>query len=406
MGLRRPIFGRDLCCCYTLILEKDQVSVLVHNPERRLCYTEPMFRLREKILEQVNQFFKPKAFGLDISDHSLKCLQISLHNTMEVGYFGEMEIPDNVITSGEIKNEGELIKIMRGWFAREKRKIGSRFVIASLPEEKSFVRLIQVPKIKKEDIANAIRWEIEANIPLSIDEALYDYEVIEPPYPAEDHLDVIITAFPKKIVESYVRVLEGAGLIPLALELESQAIIRSIIPELETHQAGIVVDIGRERTSFTIFSDGIIFTTTIELGGIIFEENIAKALNVNLEKADAIKKAVGMDKAQHDGKVFQALVPALNAIADELRSTVEYYQTHTAHTHGGGNTISRVFLVGGDANLLGIDTYLSSALKIPVCIAWPFAAIRDRMRSVAPPLPHNESLAYATAIGLALRDLW
>ena len=98
----------------------------------------------------------------------------------------------------------------------------------SLREEKSFFRVIQLPKVKIADIGKAIRWEIEANIPLPFEELVYDYEVVDSFDEHLDHVDVVISAFPKTIVDAYVRVLGAAGLRLACLELESQAIVRSV----------------------------------------------------------------------------------------------------------------------------------------------------------------------------------
>src|SRR3989344_7102977 len=111
------------------------------------------------------------------------------------------------------------------------------------------LRLIQLPKIKREEVSGAVRWEIEANVPLAPEELAYDYEIVEPPENTLDHIDVVITAFPKTVVESYLRVLKEAGLRVSALELESQALVRSTIAESQQKETVVLADIGRGRTS-------------------------------------------------------------------------------------------------------------------------------------------------------------
>jgi type IV pilus assembly protein PilM len=327
-------------------------------------------------------------------------------NKIVIGTYGEVQYPAGIIAGGEVKDEEKLTDILTQWFAKEKKKLPSPFIVLSLPEEKSFIRAVQIPRIKHEDIANAIRWEIENQIPLPLEDIIYDYEVMELSDDNQDHLDVIITAFPRDILNAYIRAIKGAGLEPYAIELESQSIVRACVPQLHSPEVSMVVDIGRTRTSFVIFAQGAIFhTSTINAGGSMLEEYIIKQLNVKAEEAARIKIDIGLDKTQRNGEVFAALAPVISIIGDELVRAISYYRTHATHAHGATPQIERVFLSGGDANLRGLDTYLTNVLKISVERADPFSVIREKLAYTIPPLTKREALAFTTAIGLALREI-
>lgn len=365
----------------------------------------PVF-IKQKILNLINSFVALPILGLDISGRTIKYIKLSENKGIEFDFFGTLDVPEHFIEGGEIKDEAGLIKILSAWREKEKKQLKSYFVAASLPEEKSFLRLIQLPNVKQEDIENAIRWEIEANIPLPPEDIVYDYEVIPSPEKTQEHFDVVIVAFPKSIVNSYLKVLHGAGFKPYALELESQAIVRTTIPNFQDNKARIIVDLGRERVSFILFSGkAIVFTVTINIGGVTFEQNIAKELKVSPEKSIELKHTVGLDKKELGGAVFSALVPVVSVIADELTKTVQYFQSRPQHAHGANNVIEEVLLTGGNAGLRGLDTYLASTLKIPVNRADVFTTIRERLASPIIPIPQDQSLILATALGLALRGI-
>lgn len=363
--------------------------------------------LKEKVLNWIDPFLRLPVVGLDISGLTIKYLKFSPQGEkIDFDFFGEIEVPEGLIKDGEIKNEAGLAQVLEIWLEKEGHPVLSNFVVVSLPEEKSFLRLVQLPKVKREEIANAVRWEIEANIPLASEEIIYDYEVIGLPENHLDHIDVVITAFPKTIVGSYLRVLKEAGLKVSALELESQALVRSTSTELRQKETKILVDIGRGRTSFIIVSGGaILFTDTISMGGRDFEKNIAKTVDVSPEQAVSLKEKNGLNKITEGGRVYSALLPAVSLLAAELEKMTIYYKNHTAHTHGGSETIEEILLLGGDANLLGLDTFLSSSLKIPVRRGDPFASIKNRLKRPIPPIPKNKALKFSTASGLALRGL-
>lgn len=360
--------------------------------------------MKNTILHWAESHIRMPTVGIDLSERSMKYVKLRRGKQITIDLFGEIEIPEGIIVGGEIKNETELSKIIATWFSQNRHLLKTSLVVTSLPEEKSFLRIIQIPKVKQGNLTGAIRWEIEANIPLPSDEILYDYEIVEPLEDHADHFEVTITAFPKQLVESYVRIFKNVYLQPVALELESQAIVRATIPNLHEKKSRIIIDMGRGRTSLIVFSgNAIIFTTTVELGGNTLEENIMKVLNVPQEKAIQIKKETGLNKHAYGGEVFSALVPPLAALADELWRAVEYFKHHATHAHGADQEIDEILLTGGDANLAGLDTYLASALHMPVLRADSFAALRNEMNYIVPPIPKNQSLAFAAAIGLASR---
>ncbi|TSC78227.1 MAG: type IV pilus assembly protein PilM [Parcubacteria group bacterium Gr01-1014_33] len=362
----------------------------------------------EKISQWIESLLRmPVAAGLDISDQSIKYAKFYGKRKYVLEAWGEIIVPEGIIVNGEIQKEEELTRIFTEWIKGEGKKLRSSFFTVSLPEEKGFVRMIQLPKVRQDEIHNAIRWEIEANIPMAQEELFFDYEIIQPLEDHLNHFDVMLTAFPKAIVESYVRVLKKSGIKISALELESQAIVRSSVADLKTKAACAVVDMGRFRTSFIIFAGGaIFFTTTVELGGKAFEENIARAMGVSMERARALKISAGLNKRVNNGAIYAALVPSIAVLADELERTIEYYQNHTAHAHGAASQVEIILLTGGDANLFGVDTYLASVLKVPVTRINPFLAFSGETReSRIFPITRRNALGFAASLGLALRGI-
>ncbi|MDP2664491.1 MAG: pilus assembly protein PilM, partial [bacterium] len=97
----------------------------------------------------------PEAFGLDLSDLSLKVA--SLKKTakgLKLESFGEFPIPEGLVSQGEIQNEEELSRLI-GQAVRS-LKLQTSFVVASLPEEKAFLQVIQLPQMKQEEIKGAV----------------------------------------------------------------------------------------------------------------------------------------------------------------------------------------------------------------------------------------------------------
>ena len=366
---------------------------------------------------------KPGSFGLDISDLSLKIIQLKKRkNFFDLASFGEEEIKPGIIKEGEIKDEEKLAEIIKGAIKKVKgEKIRTKYVIVSLPEEKAFLQVIQMPRMSEEDLKSAVVYEAENYIPLPIEQVYLDSQIVPPVYDHLDHFDVLIAALPKKTVDPYLSSLKSAGLRPKALEIESLAVARALIKSEVTSFPVLLIDLGATRTRFIIFSGhSLRFTSSIPVSSGSFTEIISKALKVNLSEAERLKIKYGLEEKvkleikdkkteirKERGKVFEALVPALVDLTQQIKRYLSYYQTHAAHEHlpPDGKGVSKILLCGGGANLKGLPELLSIELKIPVETGNPWLNILPESLTEVPELSLEKSLSYTTALGLALRGI-
>jgi len=362
---------------------------------------------------------KPEAFGLDISDLSLKIIKLKkIKNGFDLASFGEEKIKPGIIKGGEIKDEKALSEVIKEALIKVKgEKLKTKYVVASLPEEKAFLQVIQMPRMSEEDLKSAVIYEAENYIPLPIEEVYLDSQVIQPVHNHLDHFDVLIAALPEKTVDPYLSVLKMARLEPVSLEIESLSISRALIKGGVATFPVLLIDLGATRTSFIIFSGhSLRFTSSIPVSSGNFTEIIAKALGVDLAEAEKLKIKYGLEekiqikikngieKKTERGKIFEALIPPLVDLIQQIKRYLDYYQTHASHEHlpPNGKGVSKILLCGGGANLKGLPELLSLELKIPVELGNPWVNILPESLKEVPELPLEKSLAFTTAIGLAL----
>jgi len=362
---------------------------------------------------------KPEAFGLDISDLSLKIIKLKkIKNGFDLASFGEEKIKPGIIKGGEIKDEKALSEVIKEALIKVKgEKLKTKYVVASLPEEKAFLQVIQMPRMSEEDLKSAVIYEAENYIPLPIEEVYLDSQVIQPVHNHLDHFDVLIAALPEKTVDPYLSVLKMARLEPVSLEIESLSISRALIKGGIATVPVLLIDLGATRTSFIIFSGhSLRFTSSIPVSSGNFTEIIAKALGVDLSEAEKLKIKYGLEekiqikikngteKKTGRGKIFEALIPPLVDLIQQIKRYLDYYQTHASHEHlpPNGKGVSKILLCGGGANLKGLPELLSLELKIPVELGNPWVNILPESLKEVPELPLEKSLAFTTALGLAL----
>jgi type IV pilus assembly protein PilM len=349
---------------------------------------------------------KPQSFGLDLSDLSIKiALLKKTGEHIELASFGRQDVPENVIEGGVIKKEADLISLIRKTVEDVKgQKINTKFCIVSLPETDSYIRVVQLPRIKKEEIPEAIKWELEANIPVPLDELYFDWQEILRPSSKDSHLDILIGALPKTLVDPYLSVIKKADLNPLAFEIESVATARALIKDEISADATMIIDLGAKKTTLVIYADNtVLFTTGLPVSNNELTSDIAKLLRVDKQKAWDLKVNVGLDESQENDKVYRAMEPRLLELVAEINKYIEYYQVSKLG-HAKQN-IGKILLCGGGANLKGLPAFLSARLKIGVSIGNPWVNILDPSAEELPQITFDDSLSYATALGLALRGL-
>lgn len=355
--------------------------------------------------------FNRMPFGLDVSDISLKLMQFGKNR--EVTAYSDNPVPKGLVASDMIKDAKSLVGVIKEAVAHPKfGRIVLPYVVASIPETKSFVREIQMPAMTEAEAAEAVPWEAEQYIPMPISSVYLDWVILNPAsspsYQGEERegvgkMTVLITAAPKDYVDDYVRILKEAGLRPLALEVESQATARSLVSADYAKEAVLIVDIDAIRTSMIIFDRGVLqFTSSLPIAGNAFTEAIAKALTVDLAKAETLKRECGLDPAREKGAVRKALLPALHGLIEEINNTIRFHEEHAA----AGAKISRLLLAGGSGKLRNLPSFLQEKLKglgLRVELGNPWGKVLPARQT--PPLSREDSLSYATAIGLALREM-
>lgn len=355
---------------------------------------------------------KPEAFGLDFSDLSLKIVKLEKKwGKLRLASFGETAIKPGIIKNGEIKDKKSLVGIIKKAISGIKgKKLKTKYLIASLPEEKAFLQVIQMPFLSKEDLKSAVIYEAENYIPLPIEEVYLDSQVVLPVYNHLDHQDVLITALPRKTVDPYVDCLKESGLKPLALEIESLAVSRALIKGESTTLPILIIDFKANKTSFIIFSgNSLRFTFSIPVSSQKFTEAISRSMNIDLNKAEELKLKYGLDgrKIKQGSQVFDALIPPLTDLIEQIKKYLEYYHTHAAHEHlpPNGKKVERVFLCGGGANLKGLIEFFSNQLEFPIEFGNPWINILPEGQKKAAELSAEKSLSFTSVLGLALRAM-
>lgn len=339
-------------------------------------------------------YLNMNTFAIDISDQSIKYGQlVATPNGLLFTKYGREKIPTGIVSSGKIINENELVKILE----KIKKQQNIKFIRVSLPEEQMYLFSLSILKNDKVDLKNMILLQIEEYIPLKANDTVFNYDVIKED---EQNILVEVVALAKQTVLNYLSVFEKAGLVAISFEIEAHSIARSVIPPHYTHPV-MVVDFGETRTGISISNNGhVVLTTTLPMGGSDLINMIAKNFSLTRKEAEQKRALYKLNTTSKAEDIFPAILNGLSVLRDELNKQSLYWEMH-----GSGKIqnekIDHIILCGGDANLIGLIEYLEASMKVKVENANVWTNIID-INKVIPELDFEESLGYATVLGLAL----
>ncbi len=352
--------------------------------------------------------FKPERFlGIDIGTSCIKIIEIGKNNeerTLE--NYGEVS---TLVTEGKpfrdyrkeepllsTRSMAEIIKDVC-----KESGIQAEYANFSIPDFCTFFTSVKMPIMSKDEISEAIKYEIRPSIPLPLSEITLDWAVIEGKI-SKTPLKILAVAIPTDIVNQYREIANLSGLKLKILEPEAFALTRALIKKEEKEMIGLV-DIGERSTTCNIVGNGILkISHSFNIASNELTERLARSLNIKYNEAEELKKTYGLNVIDNGSKdasrnVRRILIPSIDLILEEIKKAFRTFYKEE------GEEITKVVLTGGSAFLPGLKEYFSTELKKPVIISNPF----DKLS--CPPVLQKvlakKGSSYAVAVGLALKGL-
>ena len=253
------------------------------------------------------------AVGLDIGSDSIKVAEARMaKDGITITGLGIARTPEGTVQDEVIVDPKALGNAIKALLAES--GIRTKKCVSSVSgQSRVVVRVIDVPKMKPEELAETMKWEIERHVPFSPTEVEYDFHPLERPGadPDAQEMEVLLAVAQQDLISSHVETLFAAGLKPVAIDIEPLAASRSLIESAGNgalNETVAVVNIGANATDVGIFENGVLTfpSPPIGIAGINFTREIAEALGQTLEQAEITKK----EYAAVDLGALAAAVPA------------------------------------------------------------------------------------------------
>lgn len=279
-------------------------------------------------------------------------------------------------------------------------KIRTKKTIMAVPGQSVFTRNRPLPPVPEYKVTQIVRYEIQQQIPFSLDQIALDYQVLD--RTESGGYDVMMAAIKVDVVEKSLEILEktkrSIDVVDVA-PLAAYNWLRHTGEFGDTGECVALIDLGATTTDIVIQKDNQFrFTRSLNIGGNDITKAIAAGFNMTFEDAEKVKRERGFaptGNPEKDGKGGEVIGNVLNRLATEITRSFAYFRSQP----GGGPT-ARVIVTGGGACLRNIVPFLQRALAIEVRIAQPLAGL-----AVAPQASeaseHPEQAC--VVLGLALR---
>ena len=335
--------------------------------------------------------------GLDIGNRNIKFIELAESNDgFVVGNYGDVPISQGILKDGEILNKAELIKIL----SAIKTKLKTNFVKVSIPEEKTYIFNTYVPQLKDDEIRQSIEFKLEENVPLKVEEAMFEYKVIKEPRTKKEDLLVGVFVIPKKVINEYTDILYQSGLLPISFEIESRMVAESVVDEDEKDSV-IIVNVKDNSTVLSVFSKKMIwFTTTISLGNSDIESSLLKSGKIDGNDFNAFIKKF-FDEGSYDMDAYYSLLNVFSVIKDEVEKVNEYWSTHTKNADIRLPEIKKIILCGKGSALPGFANHINQNLGFDIKLANVWKNVFNT-NDFLPGITFLESLDFPAVIGLSI----
>ncbi len=312
----------------------------------------------------VPEFLLLSTTGIDITDADIKFAQLRrkvFGDGFELAHASKVSNPIGAVGSGPIHNSNELVSVLK--------KLAShyniRYARASLPEEKAYLFTVSIDRVPSLELRDAVAFVIEENAPVSLAESVFDFEVVSETE-GTGEIKLAVSVVPANVVNAYVELFESALITPVSFDLESRAIARAVIHRGDKRPQ-LIINLSLKKTGFYVVEKEVVqFSTTSTYG-------------------------VGGDDPYVD----------LNDLKAEMRKVFAFWNARTDKSGKAGKKIEQVILCGLGGGKVDFIEKLMSESDVPYALADVWLNMSPS-RSHVSAIPFEESLGYASAIGLVL----
>lgn len=343
---------------------------------------------------------KQSLIGIDVSSSACKVLELSkADDHIRVERYAVEPLPQNSVVEHAITEVEQVAQAVE----RAVKRSGTRCRHAAVAVAGAHVitKTIKMPaNLSDAELQTQIEMEADHYIPYPLDEVNMDYQVLGASEDNADEMEVLMAACRKEIVDDYVAVIQGPGLTPAVVDIETYAmenaysLIAEHMPGGGMEKTVAILDIGATTTNINVIHNNhSVYSRDHTFGGRQLTEEIQRRYGLSYEEAGLAKKQGGLpDNYQTD-----VLRPFMEAMCQETMRALQFFYSSSPF-----NSVDQLLLAGGCAQIPGIDEMVAARIGVPAMMANPFASMSLASR-IKPQMLASDAPSLMISCGLAMR---
>lgn len=359
----------------------------------------------DSLSDKLSSIFKKKevfrsSLGIDIGSTSIKLVQLSLKNNkiildtygaIATGPYADMPIGSNAMPSPEKIGEAikELIK---------ECKVDVNNIAVSLPTSAALLKDISIPaSVTESEMKTVVSTEARLVVPVPINDVDIDWlplpsDILPENSNRPNRKNLLLVAVSHETQKRIASYAGFAGISPRTYEIEVFSSMRSVY----THERApiVLVDLGASHIKVSIIHEGSMRrAVSLERG----MNDIDKALmSKGLDFAAARK--IKHESSLTGSSDYELLIAeTYKSILNDVSAVISEYEKYS-HV-----SPVRIVLLGGGAEMQGVESFTQGVLGVPVAISRPFerAVVPELVKDIIPSIEPE----FTIATGLAMRLL-
>lgn len=357
-------------------------------------------------------WIRPRRFlvGLDIGKSSIKVVLLgSGRKGLVLKYAGLTELNPE----GESAGPGApnpLGAPMAIYEVFKERGLRGRKIAINFAGSNPVIRYLLIPKMPREELAEAVRWEAKKLVPHPIEDMVLDFLVLGDTQERDlKRTEVVVVAAERAAVVEQLESLRRVNLPVAAMDVNPLALFNAVkLNYREDLEDNLVfVDIGAGKMDINISKRGVLrFTRNVPLGGEEITQAVMRGLGVEREEAEMWKRQEGVSpsgggsggesSADPKARTGELVRREVDRMILETQRSIDYYRAQFRE-----GSIKKIILMGGVSLMPGFPEYFSNYFEAKVVRDNPFARVRSDPKTFS----DIELMAprFSAGVGLALR---
>lgn len=334
--------------------------------------------------------------GLDIEADSIAAAEVRSNGSVQVSAAAIQPLASGAFHEGEVVDPDRIAEGLKSLFAEHKL---SKSVRLGIGNQKVVVRTVRLPAIEDpEELATAARFQAQEQIPMPLDQAVLEHQVIGG-VPAQEGtppmVDVVVVAARRDMVGSFLEPIRHAGLDPVGVDLSAFGMIRALAgvggeaaaagaaggdgaqaAELapRPEQAVLYCNVGNVMNLAVARGRACLFTRVSNEGLEGIAAQLAGERGLDSDHSRQWLAHVGLERSLEEIEGDPEMVAAarrvfeqgVTTLVDELRLSLDYYAAQE-----GAVPVARIVLCGPGSAVAGLAGRMEEGLGLPIAVSRP-----------------------------------